>query len=42
VVGGGSPPRVEPGEIVRASVLVCRHADDPHFLKLVATRLWLP
>jgi hypothetical protein len=41
VSGGGSPPRVEPGEVIRAQVLVCRQADDPHFLKLVATRLRL-
>jgi hypothetical protein len=37
--GGGSPPHVDPGNTVRARVLVCRHPDDPHFLKLVATRL---
>jgi len=42
VSGGGSPPRVEPGDVVRAQVLVCRHGDDPHFLKLVAKRLELP
>ena len=41
VTGGGSPPRVEPGDVIRAEVLVCRHADDARFLKLVATRLWL-
>jgi hypothetical protein len=37
--GGGSPPHVDPGDTVRARVLVCRDPDDPHFLKLVATRL---
>ena len=37
--GGGSPPHVDPGDTVRARVLVCRNPDDPHFLKLVATRL---
>jgi hypothetical protein len=41
VTGGGTPPRVEPGAVIRAEVLVCRHEDDPHFLKLVATRIWL-
>ncbi|MEK6275348.1 MAG: hypothetical protein AABM30_08420 [Actinomycetota bacterium] len=39
VDGGGEPPHVSPGDIVRAQVLVCRKRDDPHFLKLVATRL---
>jgi len=41
VEGGGATPHVEPGDEIRARVLVCRHADDPHFLKLVATRLEL-
>jgi Family of unknown function (DUF6281) len=41
IVGGGAEPRVRPGDVVRAQVLVCRHRDDPHFLKLVATRLSL-
>ena len=41
ITGGGSTPHVLAGDIVRASVLVCRHAADPHFLKLVATRLTL-
>jgi hypothetical protein len=39
ITGGGSPPRVEPGEAIQAAILVCRKPDDPHFLKLVATRL---
>jgi len=42
ITGGGPTPHVSAGDIVRASVLVCRHAADPHFLKLVATRLTLP
>jgi hypothetical protein len=32
-------PHVEPGDIIHATVLVCRHPNDAHFLKLVATRL---
>ena len=42
IEGGGTPPRVSTGDVVRAQVLVCRHSDNPHFLKLVATRLTLP
>jgi hypothetical protein len=38
---GGNEPHVEPGDAIRAEVLVCRHANDPHFLKLVATRIEL-
>jgi len=34
-----STPYAEPGDSVRASVLVCRNPDDPHYLKLVATRV---
>ena len=41
IMGGGSTPHVAAGEVVRALVLVCRHSNDPHFLKLVATRLEL-
>lgn len=41
IVGGGDEPHVRPGDVVRAQVLVCRHRNDPHFLKLVATRLSL-
>jgi hypothetical protein len=41
ITGGGATPHVAAGDGVRAQVLVCRHADDPHFLKLVATRLSL-
>jgi hypothetical protein len=37
--GGGEPPQVTAGATVSAQVLVCRKRDDPHFLKLVATRL---
>jgi hypothetical protein len=32
-------PHVEPGDMIHATVLVCRHPNDAHFLKLVATRL---
>lgn len=32
-------PYAEPGDGVRASVLVCRNPDDPHYLMLVATRV---
>jgi hypothetical protein len=39
VEGGGSPPHVKPGDSVRAHVLVCRKKDEPHFLKVVVTRL---
>ncbi len=39
IEGGGAEPHVNPGDIVRAQVLVCRHPNDAHFLKLVATRL---
>ena len=39
--GIGADTRVEPGDVVSGTVLVCRHARDPHFLKLVATRLAL-
>jgi hypothetical protein len=42
ISGGGAKPHVEPGDVIRAQVLVCRHAADQHFLKLVATRLFLP
>ena len=42
VTGGSSTPHVSAGDVVRASVLVCQHPADPHFLKLVATRLTLP
>jgi hypothetical protein len=42
IMGGGSTPRVTVGDVVRARVLVCRHANDSHFLKLVATHLELP
>jgi uncharacterized protein DUF6281 len=42
VTGGGATPRVDPGDVIQAKVLVCRHAGDPHFLKLVATELSLP
>jgi hypothetical protein len=34
-----STPYAEPGDSVRASLLVCRNPDDPHYLKLVATRV---
>jgi hypothetical protein len=36
-----STPYAEPGDSVRASVLVCRNPDDPRYLKLVATRVEL-
>jgi hypothetical protein len=39
ISGGGSPPHVDVGDVVQARVLVCRKSDDPHFLKLVASRL---
>ena len=42
VTGGGTTPRVDPGDLIQAKVLVCRHAGDTHFLKLVATELSLP
>jgi hypothetical protein len=42
ITGGGTKPHVQPGDVVQARVLVCRHANDPHFLKLVAIRLTLP
>lgn len=42
IMGGGSTPRVSVGDVIRARVLICRHANDAHFLKLVATRLELP
>ena len=41
IEGGGAEPHVSPGDVIRAQVLVCRQPDDPHFLKLVATRLRL-
>ena len=41
IEGGGAEPHVDPGDVIRAHVLVCRQPDDPHFLKLVATRLRL-
>jgi len=41
IEGGGPEPHVNPGEVIGAQVLVCRKPDDPHFLKLVATRLRL-
>jgi hypothetical protein len=41
IEGGGAEPHVSPGDVIRAQVLVCRRPDDPHFLKLVATRLRL-
>jgi RNA polymerase sigma factor (sigma-70 family) len=41
IEGGGPEPHVAPGDEIRAQVLVCRHRNDPHFLKLVATRLFL-
>jgi hypothetical protein len=41
IEGGGAEPHVSPGDVIRAQVLVCRNPDDPHFLKLVATRLFL-
>jgi hypothetical protein len=41
IEGGGAEPHVSPGDVIRAQVLVCRHPDDPHFMKLVATRLFL-
>ena len=41
IEGGGAEPHVSPGDVIRAQVLVCRDPDDPHFLKLVATRLFL-
>jgi hypothetical protein len=34
-----STPYAEPGDSVRASVLVCRNPDEPRYLKLVATRV---
>jgi hypothetical protein len=37
--GGGAVPHVSPGDVVDAQVLACRHPNDAHFLKLVATRL---
>jgi Family of unknown function (DUF6281) len=39
IEGGGPEPHVTPGDRIRAQVLVCRHPNDLHFLKLVATRL---
>jgi hypothetical protein len=39
ILDRGPEPHVSPGDVVRAEVLVCRHRNDPHFLKLVATRL---
>jgi hypothetical protein len=39
VDGGGAEPHVDTGDVVRAQVLVCRHPNDAHFLKLVALRL---
>jgi hypothetical protein len=42
ITGGGTKPHVKVGDVLRAQVLVCRHAKDPHFLKLVATHLSLP
>jgi hypothetical protein len=41
IEGGGTEPHVSLGDVIRAQVLVCRHPNDPHFLKLVATRLFL-
>jgi hypothetical protein len=41
IEGGGLEPHVAPGDEIRAQVRVCRHRGDPHFLKLVATRLFL-
>jgi len=34
-----SIPYAEPGDAVRASVVVCRNPDEPHYLKLIATRV---
>lgn len=34
-----STPYAQPGDSVQAAVLVCRNPDDPHYLKLVATRV---
>jgi hypothetical protein len=36
---GATIPFAEAADSVRASVLVCRNAHDPHFLKLVASRV---
>ena len=39
IVDGGPVPHVDPGDEVQAEVVVCRKAEDPHFLKLVAKHL---
>ena len=39
VEGGGNPPHVKPGDSVRARALLCRKKEDPHFSKIVVTRL---
>jgi len=39
--GGGPEPHLAPGDHIRTQVLLCRHRNDPHYLKLVATRLFL-
>jgi hypothetical protein len=39
IEGGGAEPHVNAGDTIRAQVFVCRHPNDAHFLKLVATRI---
>jgi hypothetical protein len=41
ITGGGATPRVSPGDVIHATVLVCRKTSEPHFLKLVASRIVL-